>query len=272
MKKALIGISDNIAKNSNKINTWAQSFKKHSDALVILIVANPSEIDLAYCNNKYIDKYVFVKIENQSINDGRLKVIADYIKESDIDLFITTDVFDVIFQGDPFLKLDLQKYDIFVGSEGINVCNEPWNADVIAKCFPQYLHEALGTEVICSGVIAGKSNELAALLYMMASHCEKAPKNHDIRDQAALICIMATRSAGFSIKVFTLDDGWAVHCAVAGPTQFFEQWGFKQNLKYGIPKIDGGSIVTAYGRKYDIVHQFNRISEWNNILIADYEL
>jgi hypothetical protein len=64
-----------------------------------------------------------------------------------------------------------------------------------------------------------------------------------------------------------------MHCQSSGPTQFFESWGLKRNLssRYGIPKLVGDKIYTEDDKLYDIVHQFNRVPEWNKILTEKYE-
>jgi hypothetical protein len=95
---------------------------------------------------------------------------------------------------------------------------------------------------------------------------------HNIKDQAALI-IMVTKNQINRLKIFTIDDGWAMHCQSAGPTQFFESWGLRRNLasRYGIPKLVDDIVYTADDKIYDMVHQFNRIPEWNELLTKKYE-
>jgi hypothetical protein len=154
---------------------------------------------------------------------------------------------------------------VFVSGEGVNVFQEPWNFDVIKKILPEYLNIASNSEVINSGVIGGKRKSLITLYEKMYDLCENSLNDHNIKDQAALIVLLSKEEIE-NVKVFNLDEGWAVHCAVAGPTQFFEIWGFKQNLKYGIPKMINGFVCTSNGLKYDIVHQFNRIPEWEKII------
>ena len=68
------------------------------------------------------------------------------------------------------------------------------------------------------------------------------------------------------IKIFNLNDGWAMHCAVSGPTHFFTAWGFVNNMLYGVPEMQGGYVISKFGKKYDIVHQFNRVPEWHEII------
>jgi hypothetical protein len=206
------------------------------------------------------------------INNTRLKHTAEYLENSTIDVFMVTDVFDVIFQADPFVKMDFDNYDIFVSGEGVLVSEEPWNSDVLNKCYPEEMEKCRPFEVVCSGVIAGKRGPLISMLQQMHELCETGINNHNIRDQAALIVLLVNNKIP-NVKIFNLSDGWAMHCAVAGPTNFFEAWGFKGTIdaRYGIPQLIDNIICTRDGNVYDIVHQFNRIPEWHEIVVAAYE-
>jgi len=262
---ALIGLSNNVLKNIDKIKLWATSFKKHSDGEVILLCANSSEEEINICNSLGITAVpVFIK-DQWYINHERLRETYKYIRSSDKDLFLVTDVFDVAFQGNPFNKLDTINYDIFVSGEGLNVNEEPWNADNINKIFPESIDLCRNNEVINSGIIAGKREALASLLERMYLMCERGSNSHNIKDQAALIVMIAKQEID-KIKIFNLDDAWAMHCAVAGPTQFFYSWGFNAKIKYGIPKMVENHIVNKNFEKYDIVHQFNRVPEWHETI------
>lgn len=273
MKKALIGISNKIKEHKNKIKIWKESFQKFSDGEVILIAANTDEEDIRICEEELKIKYHKVDVGDPwYINNKRLYHISEYIKTTDIDLFLATDVFDVLFQGDPFLKFDLENYDLFVSNEGIMLREEPWNTDVINRCFPGQISLCINKEITCSGVIGGKRNELSYLFDRMFKMTEEAENGHNVRDQAALILMMAKNEIE-RLKVFSVDDAWAMHCQSSGPTQFFESWGLKRNLssRYGIPKLVGNKIYTEDDKLYDIVHQFNRVPEWNKILTEKYE-
>jgi hypothetical protein len=273
MKKALIGISNKIKQNKDKIKIWKKSFEKFCDGDVILIAANADAEDIRVCEEELKIQYHKVDVGYPwYINNKRLHYISEYIKNSDIDLFLATDVFDVIFQGDPFTKFDLINYDLFVSNEGIMLREEPWNTDVINKCFPGEISCCINNEITCSGVIGGKKEQIIHLFDRMYKMTEEAENGHNVRDQAALILMMAKNQIE-RLQIFNIDDGLAMHCATSGPTQFFEGWGLKRNLssRYGIPKLVGNKIYTADDKVYDIVHQFNRIPEWHQILISDYE-
>lgn len=272
MKKALLGLSNNIQTNINKIKVWSQSFKKHSDGDVILLCANSNEKEIKMCQDLGITVIPVTINDTYYINHKRLSSTLDFLKTSDIDLFLITDVFDVVFQSDPFVKMDLN-YEIFVGSEGIKLSQEPWNTDVINKVFPSYFGKCLNEDIICSGVIGGKREPLIKLYDKMFSMCENSENGHNIKDQAALI-IMIYNNEIENLKIFEPTEGWTLHCAVGGPTNVFEGWGFKNSLikRYGgIAKLVGNELFTHTNLKYDIVHQFNRIPSWNNILVKDYE-
>lgn len=265
MKTALLGLSNNVSSNIEKIKTWNNSFKKYCDGEVILLCANSSEEDLKACESLGIKPVPVTVKDTWYINHDRLKHNYEYLLQSDIDLFIVTDVFDVAFQGNPFTKLDTSNYDLFVSGEGVRVGQEPWNSSNINSIFPQHFEKCKPVEIINSGIIAGKREALVKLFKEMYDLCESGLNHHNIKDQAALIVMVANNQIE-KLKIFNLDDGWAMHCAVAGPTQFFEGWGFKSLLMYGIPYIQNGFIFTKQGQKYDIVHQFNRIPEWHEAI------
>ena len=266
MKKALIGLANNITPNFEKVKLWALSFKKHSDADVILLCANSTAEEIKSCKDLGIIP-VSVSLDTPGeINHKRIKHIRDFISTSDLDLFLSTDVYDVAFQGDPFLKMDTNTYDIFVSGEGLLVKHEIWNGDNINKLFPKEIEKCRDNEIINSGIIAGKREPLVKLYDRMYDLCENhATNKHNIKDQAALIVMIANKEVE-KIKIFNLNDGWAMHCAVSGPTHFFTAWGFVNNMLYGVPEMQGGYVISKFGKKYDIVHQFNRVPECHEII------
>jgi hypothetical protein len=170
--------------------------------------------------------------------------------------------------------MDLDNHDVFISREGILVSEEPWNADVINKVFPDETASCMRTEIVCSGIIGGKKDALVKLYDKLNDMCENSLNGHNIKDQAALI-IMVKNNEIDRLKNFSLDEGWAMHCQSAGPTQFFESWGLKNSLirkGYGIPELkEDGVVYTQSGIKYDMVHQFNRVEEWKKIITKEYE-
>jgi len=274
MKKVLTGFCNNITDHKEKIKWWVESFRKHSDAEVVLIAANMNDGDRRVLSDLNVNYVEVTENDTWYINNKRLRHTKEFLESSDGDVFLITDVFDVLFQSDPFQKMDLDNYDVFISKEGIKVVEEPWNGDVINKVFPDQLQSCLETEIVCSGIIGGKRESLIKLYDKMDYMCENSPNDHNIKDQAALIILVKDNWID-NLKNFSLDEGWAMHCQSAGPTYFFEAWGLKNSILrkgYGIPELrDDGFVYTQSGIKYDMVHQFNRVDEWKNIITKEYE-
>jgi hypothetical protein len=276
MKRALVGISNNIASNLDKVKGWSESFKRFCpDADVVLICTNSSDDEIKACQDLGI-RTIPVELAPELIgyiNHKRLGFIGDFLKTTDHELIISTDVFDVVFQSDPFARMDLENYDIFASEEGVKVGEEPWNFNNIQFLFPNDLQICIEQMVVCSGIIAGKTKALIPVYEQMFDMCENHSTNdHAIKDQAAFIVMIAKNQIP-RLKLFNLNDAWAIHCAVAGPTPFFHSWGFGNKLaekNLSIPYMDVDNVVKTDGKVYDMVHQFNRVPDWNQILKAPY--
>lgn len=265
MKRALVGLSNNILHNIDKIKLWSDSFRLHCSDDVVLLVANSTEEEIKAIEDMGIIPIKVTVEDTYYINHKRLEHTKNFIQDHGYDLLIITDVFDVYFQNDPFNKLDIEKYDVFVSGEGVRVNQEPWNSHNISTLFPEEIQYCMDKEIICSGIIAGKKQALIKLYDDMFRMCENSNNSHNIKDQAALNVLIAKNNID-NIKIFNLDDCWAMHCAVAGPTQFFHSWGFSSNIKYRIPKMINNKVCSGDGPEYDIVHQFNRVPSWNNTI------
>jgi len=272
MEKALVGLSNNISAHLNKVKVWATSFKKYCNGTVYLLCANSNDDEIKAVTDLGITAVPVVVSDTWYINHKRLEHILNLFSTIPEQQLIITDVFDVVFQGDPFLKLDFNEHDVFVGQEGVLVSEEPWNSDNINKIFPEEYLKCKPLSVVCSGIIAGKKEALIPVYQQMFDLCEAGSNNHNIKDQAALHVLIANDKIP-KLKQLNLNDAWAMHCAAAGPTAFFEGWGFKNallNKNLHIPYMENG-VVKTNGIVYDMVHQFNRIPEWNSILTSSYE-
>jgi hypothetical protein len=269
MQKVLIGLSNNVAANADKIRLWANSFRAHTDGDVGLLAANTTADDLAVCKTFGID-FIPVDVPRaDQIWHKRFEPLVSYLKTASADVVICTDVFDVAFQGDPFLKMQLDEFDFFVGSEGLLIQDDSWNINNIGGLFPEQLNKCLPLEIICCGVLGGKKDAVISVCERMLALAESGADAQSMRDQAALNVMIANNEIP-KLRRFNLDDGWVVHCHVSGPTSFFVSHGYSDNLKYKAPEMRDGVICTAAGQPYDIVHQFNRIPAWHEILQARY--
>ena len=260
MRKLLLGTANNIPQHIDKVKLWHNSFKKACDGDVMLIVPGLTDEDKELLGD--IPHTSAEQKDGVTVNNDRLIHQEQFLRLhlNDYDVVLVTDVFDVVFLRDPFDSFELDRYKLFYAGEGVLHREEPWNNDVLMKSFPKEASHLQDKEILCSGVMAGSPLNIANLLGLMWMKCILT-EGHDIRDQAALN-ILHYEERPFipreEIKVFNLMDNWCLHCVVGGPTQFFESWGFKQTLtkRYKVPKYED----------YAIVHQFNRIPEWETKL------
>jgi hypothetical protein len=141
--------------------------------------------------------------------------------------------------------------------------------DVLQKSYPHKINDLRDLFISCSGVIGGKKDKIVELLQMM-DKMTIGKGGHDIRDQAALNIIIQEQK--LNITTLNPSDGWVLHCAVGGPTQFYKDWGFQYHMKkrFGEAKMIDNIVTTQDDNIYDIVHQFNRIEEWNKELTTRY--
>lgn len=266
MRKLLTGVCNNVEQNIDKIILWKKSFESVVDnGEVVLIAYNANANDIIALESNNITYHSVTEHGSETVNNLRLLHAANFLKDNknNYDKVLYTDVFDVAFIRDPFQKMDFDTYDLFIAGEGITHSEEPWNTDVMQKCFPDYVEPTKDQEVFCSGVIGGTADQLSAWLIEMNRIGLHSKKGHDIQDQAAMN-IIVHHYKNNRLKKFNLKDNWAIHLATGGPTQFFEAWGFKQRIKdrYGI---------TPDWEDYCIVHQFNRIPEIHNHILKVYE-
>ncbi len=266
MKKLLTGVCNNAEQHIDKILLWKKSFESVVDnGEVVLIAYNPNVNDIIALENNNIKYHSVSEQGSETVNNLRLLHAANFLRdnENNYSKVLYTDVFDVAFLKDPFQKMDFDTYDLFIGGEGMVHSEEPWNTDVMFKCFPDYLELTKKQEIFCSGVIGGTPDQLAAWLTEMNRICLHSKKGHDIEDQAAMN-ILVHHYKNNKLKKFKITESWCLHMAIGGPTPLFESWGFKRTLldRFGI---------TPNWEDYDIVHQFNRIPEIHNKIKNIYE-
>ncbi len=188
MNNLLTGVCNNIEQNIDKILLWKNSFEAVTDNDdVILVAYNPTGPDIKALEKHNIRYQGIRENSNETVNNMRLLPMADFLEDNKeyYNKVLYTDVFDVAFLKDPFTKIT-DDADIFVAGEGVLHREEPWNTDVMNKCFPSYTQLTKEQEVYCSGVIAGDIQVLSKYLRQMNTECLTSKKGHDIEDQAAM--------------------------------------------------------------------------------------
>ena len=167
MKKALVGCVNNVSKNMSKIEVWANSFKNVSDGVVCLVTINATKEEEKMLELSGIQVSPYSMELSDTVNNVRLQYEINTIKKSDWDWVLVTDVFDVVFQSDPFDMMISDSTELVIGNEGIKHNEEPWNLDVAQKCYPDQVDNLRDKYIYCSGVIGCNKDSMVKLLEMM---------------------------------------------------------------------------------------------------------
>ena len=189
---------------------------------------------------------------------------------------VTTDVADVIFQTNPstFLPMLRESYcGILASEEGLKYRDEPWGDQNLKLSFGENIHHTLKDKVICNaGVLAGRHEEMESLALNVYLACKGSPLHvpgGGGPDQAALNVILNMEPWAEVTWRTNHKDGWACQCGtVADPNKIND---FRPLLTDCEPVWDGEYAYTPEGRLYTIVHQYNRVPAWKEVIEKRYE-
>jgi hypothetical protein len=183
---------------------------------------------------------------------------------------VSIDVRDVIFQRDPcaWLEENLGSAKINVGSEGTRLAEEAWNSEAVLGSYGPAVHGSLaGREVYNAGTIAGRGaamKDLALNVFLCSRHNRIA-----YTDQAALNVLLSLEPYRSMTRFNRPDDDWACQAAtVAAGSEYRAAQG--KSPPAWSPEFDGECVYARDGRKYCVVHQYDRVPEWKDRLQAKY--
>lgn len=183
---------------------------------------------------------------------------------------ITTDVKDVIFQRNPseWLENNLGDKHINVSTESLKYKNEEWGYNNIFNSFGSVLCDYMMENLIYNcGVLAGDIEYMLDLFLNIHLLCDNM--NHHISggggpDQAALN-ILLNMSIYRDITKFNMsEEAWAAQLGTTGP-QVKHKFGDK--LEEKSPQLLGNLVCTSEGVPFVIVHQYDRVNEWKDIIL-----
>lgn len=241
----IIGVTNCDYNNSN-VKNWLNTINKNTKAQPLLI--NSSN------NTTNIHLLVY-----------RFYLIYDFLyKNNNIENVIVSDVFDVIFQSDPFIwmKNNIHDKKIIVGSEGIQYKNERWGKNnLILSMGEECYNDMKDNTIYCAGIIAGKRQEVADLCYSIYNMCESKNLIHMIpgggaADQAIMNFILSKSTFHDITKFSSLEENFVCHCGTSLAIPEYDNLLIEKK-----PKIMNNKVYTHDDKLYSIVHQYNRIRE-----------
>jgi hypothetical protein len=262
----------------DKVYTWAKSASIHCSAKIVLLcldeVVPEDLLDLESLGVQILHMPTEPQADINISKFERHFISRKYLSSVEDDaIVLLTDTLDVAFQSDPFEWYRENKTNkVLLTSEGILHRNESWNMRGISNAFQPFSREIETQDVINSGIIMGEVKYVKdILLFIYGLTINVKPEHTEGIDQPALNVAMLTNVLKDITQITTTSESFAVNCAVAGPTPQFEQWGFKQNYKYDLPKFENGLVVGKDNKPYCLVHQYNRVHEWNDHFKAKYK-
>lgn len=273
-KDLIIGAFSNY-NDYNVLKPWVQSIKDTGFSGDIVLIA----VDVG---DEIVERLVSegVKIirtgnpSNTKIHMLRFLHIFDYLKKHPLDYryVITTDVRDVVFQGNPseYLEIDANfsyRKDLIIQSEAILIRDEAWNRDNIIKNFGEYFYnEVKDFPVYNVGILAGEASWVRDACFSIYQLSLNRPDW--VADQAAFNMMVNFNPWHDHIHRATLKDAWAINAHVTNkPDQMAE---FGPYLLEERPSMVDGIVKNADGVPFVIVHQYDRVPEWTEYYSKKY--
>lgn len=184
--------------------------------------------------------------------------------EDQVRYVIATDVRDVIFQTNPTEWLDnlssSELNTIIASTEGIRYKNEVWGNNNMKLSFP-FIHEYMSNRGIYNaGVMAGKVSTIKDLflnIYMICANMPHTIPGGGGPDQAAYNVLLTMTQYENKTRFTNAKDAWAAQLGtVADPSKINQ---YRPYLTDFEPIIENGEVFNNEGRKYCIVHQYDRL-------------
>lgn len=299
-KDLIVGVVDNY--DWEKIKYWANSIKASGftghKAIIAYNMDKPT-IDKLTAEDFMIVGCAAVDNEKGFVYDtSRGSIMVDrfihiyqmldqFHGQSGIGRVIITDVRDVVFQDDPSTRLNellVKGHEIVLGSENLKYKDEPWGANNMRQAFGQYFYDGMSEEeIFCAGVIAGTLETVKDFCLNLWMICRGVPpqtQGGGGPDQAAMNIMIGMEHLTYMIKRTRPSDGWVVHAGTSRPAIEAGSGGigqaYKQNPNMLLPFIEDveystlGKFVRANGEKIAIVHQWDRVPAWKELIEENY--
>ncbi len=182
---------------------------------------------------------------------------------------IAIDVGDVVFQRNPSLWLEQHLGDkrLVVGCESLHFENEPWSAQTMQECYGPHVWQAYRRKLIYNaGTIAGEFRtmmDLCLQVYLLS------PGDRMLySDQQALNLLLGSEVYREITRFASSEDGWACQAGTTADPNLLQK--VRPHLTCPAPRFDGEFVRTAGGEIFTLVHQYNRVPEWDIPLKEKY--
>lgn len=285
IKDLVIGAASGYA--WHQIQYWVNSLRKtRFDGDVVLVGTNMKKATIDRLTKEGIQLSLYGKkneagdIEaprNNAPHVERFFYIWNHLRESkqQYRFVLTTDVRDVVFQSNPskWLEDKLILHSLCASSEGMRYKNEPWGNKNYLDTFGPYFHNLIKDQYINNvGVIAGDQAYIQSLMLLIFQLSVNRPI--PVVDQAVYNFILTTSPFLEDTFFTTNEDAWAIQLGTsieavkagsgdlghACKDNATEMAKYTMNYEDKQPVIDAdGTVKTQDGKKYVVVHQWDRV-------------
>lgn len=172
------------------------------------------------------------------------------------------DARDVIFQRNPSLWLEqnLGQKRLVVGCESLHYEDEPWGARRMQECFGPHVWKAYRRNLIYNaGTIAGEFRtmiDLCLQVYLLSPGFRVL-----YSDQQALNLLLGSAVYQKITCFASSEDGWACQAGTIADPKALQK--VSHHLTCPRPLFDGEFVRTAAGEIFTLVHQYDRVPEWD---------
>lgn len=277
-KNLIIGASQNYG--IDQLKPWVLSAKEVNGVFnefdIVLCVSNTTQETRDWLTEQGV-QLVEMPEANIPIHVLRFLSIYEFLRNTwaKYNYVVTTDVKDVYFQKNPFEYL---KYvdvgrtgpKIIASSESIRYKDESWGDDNLMRAYGPYVHDLNKNNIIYNvGVLAGTSEYIKDLVFSIFTNSVNRPI--PIVDQAVFNVLIQTQPYKDIVGFTSQSTGWAVQLGTTGDPSKIE--GFRPNLTEQEPyfDFDDGLVKTFDRHPFHIVHQYDRVPDWKQIVQIKYE-
>ena len=278
MKDLIIGCSTNY--NWDKIKYWVNSINQSGfEGDKVLIFMNVDKDTLQKVNDAGFtaivlsqpDEFGNHKYESRlPVHVERFFHIYNFLRENRYRYVITTDVKDVIFQKNPikYIEENIGDKKLMFASESLLYKDEPWGNQNLLETFGPYFHSIFkGNLIFNVGVLAGRGDDMRDLACMIFNMSINRPI--PIVDQSTFNLMISMAPYLYTSLYLKSEDAWACQLGTtADPSKIAE---FKPLLEEPSPRFENGKVVTSLGKEFTIVHQYDRVPDWKEIIEKKYE-
>lgn len=235
---------------------------------------------ILFCYN--ISQHVIDKINQENIETIKIdrsidSIVVDrfwdywnFLKDVEGRYVISTDVKDLIFQKNPseWLEANMQGFDINASSESVTYENENWGNRNLLSSFGSEIHSHIKQNVINNaGVISGRIETVRDIFLQILLISRGSSISNP--DQAAYNLLLSSKPIKSVTRFTKSEEAWAAQLGTTKCPLRLSQYGHL--VLEPEPIMKDNLVCNSQGEPFCIVHQYDRIPEWKEIITERYQ-